>query len=91
MAFKSIAQLFQGERSAPSAGDVGYVVEGFLRKALSSDAITCRGQEHASGIRLRVHAGSTALAEGVFIREREVREFVFATFHMKVGRIRVVV
>ena len=88
MALEAISKLFSAREALPlDAADMQYGMERFLQQELRSDKIHCRIKDAAKGVVISV--GSAALAEAVYIREKDLRGYATSELHCPLGPISV--
>lgn len=88
MALESISKLFSDRDSVTlDNSDIQHGIERFLQHELHSDKIHCRVKDAAKGVVISV--GSTALAEAVYVREKDLRGYASSQLGCSLGFVSV--
>lgn len=74
MALEAISKLFATRDIRIDADDVQFGIERYLQQELHTENVHCRVR--GTSLRVDIRVGTTALAEAVLIREKDIREYV---------------
>ncbi|MEK7499653.1 MAG: hypothetical protein AAB649_03535 [Patescibacteria group bacterium] len=88
MALTAISKLFTSRQNLQADSfDIQHGIEQFLQQELHSEKIHCKVK--GAGYHVDIRVGTTALAEATWIREKDVREYVFSQLQCSLGAISV--
>lgn len=89
MAFEAVSHLFADRTVQLDSSDMQHGMEQFLQQELHSEKVRCR-LRGGSNPRVDVRVGSTALAEAVLLREKDMRLYAQSQLQCSLGVIQVI-
>ena len=88
MAFTPISQLFSARDVHFENSDIQYGIDAFLQQELHSEKVHCKLV--GASMRADICVGSTAVEEGILVREKDIRDFAVSHFECLIGEIRAI-